>query len=141
MNTTINNISFQPTGQTIVMGDVVTDYCSQLDSNVVLTSSLIFMYFFFSMIVLPRSIEAFRVLFKEGENTGYAWIYDDYLKKGYDRLMSLVETLGAGGAIYLVFYSWYWGWAWYTWAIVIISGVFTGLLVIAKIIGYVRGKL
>ena len=138
MNISGINFSVVPetTGATSKMSDLVGDYCTQLDNNVVLVSTLIFMYFFFSMVVLPRSLEAFKSLFKEGENTGYAWIYDDYLKPGYNRLMSLVETLGAGGAIYLVFYSYYFGWPWYTWAVVVTCGVFTVLFLGAKLIGW-----
>ena len=144
MNVTGLNFSAisEPVGGTAVnMADLVTDYCTQLNNNVVLVSTLIFAYFFFSMVVLPRSLQAFKELLKEGSMTGYAWLYDDYIKPGYDRLMSLVETLGAGGAIYLVAYSYYWGWPWYTWAVVIICGVFTGLFAIAKLIGYVRAKI
>lgn len=139
MNITNLNFTASSVPETTQMSSMVADYCTQLNGRIMLTTSLILLYFLFHNIIFPRAFVGFQELLKD--HKGYYWLLEDYIKPGYDKLMSLIETLGLGAALFLVGYMWFWGWAWYTWAVVIIGGVSIVLILIAHLIGYVRGKL
>ena len=124
--------------ETAQMSDLVADYCTKLDNKIMLTVSLILLYFLFHNIILPRAFVGFQELLKD--HKGYSWLLDDYIKPLYGKLISLIETLGLGAALFLVGYVWFWGWAWYTWAIVIIGGVSIFLILVAEGIGWLRRR-
>lgn len=139
MNITNLNFSTSSFQEPAKMSDLVTDYCTQLDGKIMLATSLILLYFLFHNIIFPRAFIGFQGLLQD--HKGYSWLFTDYIKPGYSKLMSLIETLGLGATLFLLGYMWFWGWAWYTWTVVIIGGVSIGLILMAHLIGYVRGKL
>lgn len=130
----------QATGPaTVKMSDLVAKYCTGLDDKIILASSLILLYFLFHNIILPFAHDALKELL-EKDFPMYSWIMEDYLTPFYNRMISVIETLGLGGALFLVGYQYYHGWPWYTWAIAIGGGVALALILLSKLIGYIRRR-
>jgi len=117
--------------------EVLNGFCEQISGKVLLAATLILLYFLFYTVILPRINEAWKEYLTP---TGYRWLYDDYIKKGYDYLMSFIETLGMGSAVFLI--ALFWGrWPWYTWTVAIIGAVFIGAYLVSFIIGWLRRRL
>lgn len=85
--------------QSVHFGGVLADFCTQIHSKVVLAAVLLFAYFTFSIIVIPRARLGFAWLVKETPGLKH---FESNIKWVLDRAQSLLETFGLGSTIFLL---------------------------------------
>ena len=136
-NTT--NLDYPMQNSGIHFSEVLRDFCTQIDSKILLCSILILSYFILKMFILPKAYEGLKHFLQP---SGYKWLLDDYITKAYEMALSLLETFGLGSAIFLIAIYYYQN-GFPIWAKIIIwiYSFFLGSYIISFIIGKIRGIL
>lgn len=136
LNATLNDTI--PVSMRLEASELIKDFCTQLDSRILLGVMLICSFYVFGKIVIPRAKMEYKKMAQKFSLTG-----GETVLFIFDEIVSALETGGlvaSGFIIYIFIYqekitTFYWCWLGFLLALI-------GLTAIAHFIGYIRkGKL